>query len=62
MEAIILFLFNSALTAIEKANEIWASAKRKGELTPEQDANLQAKAESIKSKWAAKEASLGGGG
>lgn len=59
-EAIILFLFNAALTLIEKGNEMWASAKRKGELTPEQDAALKTKSETVKAKWAAKEAALSG--
>lgn len=58
---IILFLFNAALTLIEKGNEMWVAAKRKGELTPEQDAALATKAEAVKAKWAAKEAALGGG-
>lgn len=61
IEALILFFFNTALTLIDKGNEIWVSAKRKGELTPEQDAALATKAEAVKAKWAAKEAALGGG-
>lgn len=60
VEAIILFFFNTALTLIDKGNEIWVAAKRKGELTPEQDAALKAKSETVKAKWAAKEAALGG--
>lgn len=60
VDALILFIFNTALTLIEKGDELWKSAKRKGELTPEQDANLKAKRDSVASKWAAKEAALAG--
>lgn len=55
---IILFIFSTALTLMDKGTAMWESAKRKGELTPEQDAALAEKANAVKSKWAAREAAL----
>lgn len=56
--AIILFIFNAALTLISKGDELWAAAKQSRALTPEGEAQLLAKRNEIQSRWAAKEAAL----